>query len=163
VTGARALATIDQVAPARQADSDAQLLALWLHDRPASTRRAYARDVARFLVFVAKPLPTVVLGDLHAYADSLVGLAAATRARYLSAVKSLLAFGHRLGYLPVDVGALVRLPAIRSRLAERILDEATTQRLFALEPSARNRAVLRLLYAGGLRRSELVDLRWRDL
>ena len=75
----------------------------------------------------------------------------------------MLAFGHRIGFLPVDVGALLRLPAVRSRLAERILDEAATQRLFALEPGARNRAMLRLLYAGGLRRSELVGLRWRDL
>ena len=43
---------------ARQADSDAQLVALWLHDRPISTRRAYERDAERFLTFVGKPLPT---------------------------------------------------------------------------------------------------------
>jgi integrase/recombinase XerD len=157
------LATAHRAPIVRHADADAQLVALWLHGRPASTRRAYERDAGRFLALVGKPLPTIALGDLHAYADTLADVAAATRARYLSAVKSLLAFGHRIGYLPVDVGALLRLPAVRSRLAERILDEAATQRLFALEPSPRNRAMLRLLYAGGLRRSELVGLRWRDL
>src|SRR5262245_39171973 len=33
----------------------------------------------------------------------------------------------------------------------------------ALEPSRRNRAMLRLAYAAGLRVSELVGLRWRDV
>jgi site-specific recombinase XerD len=47
--------------------------------------------------------------------------------------------------------------------AERILSEADGHRLLALEPDPRNRALLRLAYAGGLRVSELVALRWRDL
>jgi integrase/recombinase XerD len=78
-------------------------------------------------------------------------------------VKSLLAFGHRLGYLPFDVGGAVRVPRLRSALAERILSEADAHRLLALEPDARNRALLRLAYAGGLRVAEPVALRWRDL
>ena len=40
--------------------------------------------------------------------------------------------------------------------------DGLSQRILALEPDRRNRAILRLLYAGGLRRSELVGLRWRD-
>jgi integrase/recombinase XerD len=78
-------------------------------------------------------------------------------------VKSLLAFGHRLGYLPFDVGGAGRLPRLRGALAERTLSEADVHRLLALEPNARNRALLRLAYAGGLRVPELVALRWRDL
>ena len=69
----------------------------------------------------------------------------------------------KLGYLPLDVGGAVRLPKLRSALAERILSEADVHRLLALEPHPRNRALLRLAYAGGLRVSELVALRWRDL
>jgi Phage integrase, N-terminal SAM-like domain len=52
-------------------DTDWQLVSLWLHDRSRITRRAYRADVARFLAFVAKPLPTVTLGDLQAFADTL--------------------------------------------------------------------------------------------
>jgi integrase/recombinase XerD len=144
-------------------DPDAQLVALWLHGRSVQTRVTYGRDVARFRAAVAVPLAQVTLGDLQAFADELAHLAPATQARILSAIKSLLAFGHRLGLLPVNVGAPLRLPKIKNDLAARILDEAAVQRLLALEPSRRNRALLRLTYGAGLRVSEVCALRWQDL
>src|SRR5882672_4676451 len=117
-----------------QADSDAHLLALWLHGRPASTQDAYRRDVARFLAFTDKPLRSVTLGDVQAFADSVQEKAPSTRARILSSIKSLFAFGYRLGYLPFDVGRPLRLPARKGTLAERIMTEADTHRVIALEP-----------------------------
>ena len=86
-----------------------------------------------------------------------------SQARKLSAVKSLLSFAHRVGYTTFNVGAALRLPKIKNTLAERIVSEAAIGRLLALEPKPRNHALLRLLYAGGLRVSEVVALRWRDL
>jgi len=56
------------------------------------------------------------------------------------------------------VGDLRRQLLVRQRR-----DEAPTQRLLALEPDLRNRVMLRLCYAAGLRVSELVGLKWRDL
>jgi integrase/recombinase XerD len=153
----------EQTAVATHANSDAQLIALWLHGRPTSTRDAYARDARRFLAFVGKPLRAVTLGDVQQFADSLNEKAPATRARILSAVKSLFAFAYRLGYLPFDVGRPLRLPARKSTLAERIMTEADTHRVIALEPNRRNRVLLRLLYASGVRVSELCGLTWRDL
>ncbi len=147
----------------RQAHSDAQLLEIWLHGRSRHTQRAYAADVTRFLAGAGKPLAGVTLADLQSFADSLADLAPATRYRILSAVKSLLAFGHRIGYLPFDVGRALRLPAIRCRLAERILPEAEVHRMLSLEPDERNRAILTLLYASGVRVSELCGLCWRDV
>jgi integrase/recombinase XerD len=38
-------------------------------------------------------------------------------------VKSLLGFDHRLGYLPFDVGRVVKRPKLKDTLAERILSE----------------------------------------
>src|SRR5260370_1423894 len=108
-------------------------------------------------------LGAVTLGDLQAFADGLQALAPATQARILSAVKSLLTFGHRLGLLPVNAGAPLRLPKLKSALAARILEEEAVQRLLALEPSPRNRALLRLTYGAGLRVSEVCALRWQDL
>ncbi len=69
----------------------------------------------------------------------------ASRARKLSAVKSLLSFGHRIGYLPFDVGRPVRLPRIKDTIAERILSEEVVLNMIAFEPSQRNKALLRLL------------------
>ncbi len=153
-----------------QAATDAQLLALWLFGRSPHTQRAYRREATRFLAhgtLAGKPLRQVTLGDVQAFATALAAPAAPlglpSQARALAAVKSLLAFGHRLGYLSFDVGGALRLPKLKHALAERILSEADVHRLLALEPDPRNRTLLRLSYAGGLRVSELVALRWRDL
>ncbi len=139
------------------------MIELWLHSRPASTPRAYRADVQRFREFVGKDLRQVTLADLQGFAESLASLKEASRYRCLSAVKSLFAFGHLLGYFPFDVGRVLRLPAVRNRLAERILPEAELHRMLSVEPDERNRLLLFLLYASGCRRAELAGIRWRDL
>lgn len=91
-----------------QAGSDEQLVALWLHGRSGGTQRAYAADLRAFLAHVARPLRAATLSDVRAFQDTLARLAPATEARRLSAVKSLLSFGHRTGYFAVNVGAAIR-------------------------------------------------------
>src|SRR5437899_884251 len=147
----------------QQANSDDQLLKLWLHGRGPNTQRAYRGDATRLLTLVAKPLQAVTLADLQDFADSLSELAPASQCRVLSSVKSLLSFGHGIGYLAFDVGRPLRLPANRNRLSERILGEGAIHKILALEPSRRNRALLRLLYAAGLRVFELCALTWQHL
>jgi integrase/recombinase XerD len=147
------------VAPTASTD---RLVGFWLHGHSAHTQRAYRRDAERFLAFVARPLHEVTLGDVQAFADSLDGKPA-SRARTLAAIKSLLSFAQRTGYLPLNVGAAVKLPPRRDTLAERILTEADVHRMLALEHDRRNKTMLRLLYVAGLRVSELAGLRWRDL
>jgi site-specific recombinase XerD len=147
-----------------QADSDRDLVALWAA-RSASpgTRRKYRAQAARFLAFVAKPLALVRLGDVQAYLATLEGQAPATRANATAALKSLFSFAQETGYLRFNLGKVLKAPPVKNTLAERILDEAAVHRMLALEPSARNRALLTLLYGGGLRISEVTGLRWRDL
>ena len=146
-----------------QARSDEHLIALWLHGRSPGTQRAYQADLAAFRGHVRLPLREVTLGDVQGYQDTLGHLASASQARKLSAVKSLLSFGHKTGYLVVNVGAPIRLPKIKGTLAERILDIDAVLHLLALERQPRNKALLRLLYLGGLRISEACGLRVRDL
>jgi integrase/recombinase XerD len=145
--------------------ADAQLIQLWVHGKSRHTRRYYQADAKAFLNFVGKPLTQVTLADVQDFADFLEtsNLAPSSRGRTLSSVKSLLAFGNRIGMLPVNVGALLKAPAAKNTLAERILSEAEVQKLISLETNLRNQVMLKLLYAGGLRVSELCGLRWRDL
>jgi site-specific recombinase XerD len=146
-----------------QSHNDARLIGLWLHGRSAGTARAYAADIRGFLAHSGRSLRAVTVGDVQAFADSLTGLAATSRARKLSAVKSLLTYAHRLGYVAFNVGAAVRLPPVKVTLGERIMSEADVQSLLALETNVRNAALLRLTYGAGLRVAEVCALAWRDL
>lgn len=148
--------------PSRVHD-DERLIAMWLHGKAENTQDAYFRDVLLFTEFVDKPLPQVGLGDVQAYADSIFGYKPSTRARKISSIKSLLGFGHRLGYLPVNVGAVVKAPAIKDTLAERILEERDVLSIIQAEPSLRNQLILDFLYKTGARVSELCALKWRDI
>lgn len=158
-------ATTTEVVVLQQADTDQHLIELWLHGRSRHTQRAYRADAERFLRAVEKRLQQITLGDIQAYAGKLAGsgLEPSSVYRSMSAVKSLFAFGHRLGYLPFDVARPLRLPALRNALAERILEETDVLRMIALEKMPRNRAILLTLYAGGFRVAELCSLKWSDL
>ena len=149
----------------QQADSDQHLIELWLHGRSRHTIRAYRANAEKFVATVQKPLQRITLGDIQEYANQLAasGLRTSSVCCVMSAMKSLFAFGHRLGYLPFDVARPLRLPALRETLAERILDEADVLRMIAVERMPRNRAILLTLYAGGFRVAELCSLTWSDL
>lgn len=150
--------------PILGADHDTRLIDLWLHGRSRATQRGYRAEAERFLTSVAKPLYHVTLADLQAYADGLEAaqLQPATRRRMLASVKSLFSFGQRLGYLTFDTAQPLRLPPLRDTLSERIIDESSLLRMIDLEPSLRNAAMIALMYAAGLRASEVVSIRWRD-
>lgn len=163
-TGLVPVAVTTLVIP-QQADSDQHLIELWLHGRSRHTIRAYRKDAGRFIGVVEKPLHRVTLADIQGFAGQLVesGLEPTSAYRTMSAVKSLFAFGHRLGYLPFDVARPLRLPALRNALAERILEETDVLRMIALESMPRNKCIVLTLYAGGLRVAELCSLNWSDL
>jgi integrase/recombinase XerD len=152
-----------EIASVSASDQDAAIVKMWLHGRPDSTRRVYGPIVGEFLRHVRKPLRTVTIQDLQSFQSSLADLAVTTQSKKLSAVKSLLTYAHKAGYLAVNVGVVLQMPKIKNTLAERILSEADVQRMIQLEPNHRNHMMLRLLYMGGLRREELCALRVRDM
>lgn len=149
--------------PASQADDDAQMVRLWLaRSSSPNTRRNYEREARRFMAYVGKPLGSVRIGDLQEYLASLPG-SSATVALAASALKSLFAFAQEVGFLRFNIGAAVKVPPIKSTLAERIMAEADALLMIRQEPVLRNRVLLTVLYGGGLRISEVCGLRWRDL
>lgn len=140
---------------------DDQLVALWLHGRGPHTRRAYEADLGKLRAFAPKPLEQITLADLQAFADSLGGKDTSRR-RTLSTVKSLFTFAVKIGYLALNPAAALRVPKVRETLAERILTESEVFRLIHAAGSKRNIVLCALLYASGIRATELTALRWRD-
>lgn len=137
------------------------------------TVRAYAGDVSQFLAHAAKAagvqarnLPPVALdrsairgflGAIHAS-----GQTRSTAARKLAAVRSFLRYLRREALIEHDPGTLVRTPKRDVRMPPH-LSEAEMLRLLAAPDvevplGRRDRAILELFYASGLRLSELAGL-----
>jgi integrase/recombinase XerC len=144
------------------------------------TERAYRGDLERFLEFLArdflnKAIDDVRPGDVDALAVrsflaalGRAGLSRTSQGRSLAAVRSLLRFAGREGTITSNPAAAVRAPKkprplprhLRPGEIEAVL-EAPAASDSALAP--RDRALLELLYATGLRVGELVSLDWEDI
>ena len=148
-----------------QANSDEQLIALWIYGRSRHTQRYYKSDLEKLRQFVGKALRLVILADLQRFTDSLdeLDIVAGTKRRTLASVKSLFAFGFKLGYFPFDTARPLKVPKPKDTLTERILSESEVQKIIALEPCLRNQLLIRVLYASAIRVSELSSLLWSDL
>lgn len=111
--------------------SDQQLYSLWISRfRSAETIRAYEADGQRFHAFCSLPLADLRVDHLRQYLAHLEQqeLRPDTVRRRISAVKSLLSFGAKTHFLPINVGTLVKLPARLSNLSERIIPQETAIR-----------------------------------
>ncbi len=140
-----------------------RLVEMWLDGLSNHTVDSYRRHVRLFLEFVNKPLHLVTLADLQLWRATLDYLAPSSQGTAMAAVKSLLSFGSCIGVLPSNVGRGVKSPKAKDTLNERILSELEVTAMISRETNPRNRVMLRLLYAGGLRVSELCGLKWKDV
>lgn len=133
---------------------------------------AYQTDLADFAGFLAARHETpqgIGIESLRAYVQGLadLGLKPATAARRLSALRQFFRFLAQEGIRSDDPSALLDAPK-RARPLPKILSEEEVDRLLEASrsllddpaESARLNALLELLYATGLRVSELVGLRW---
>ncbi len=152
---------VDRMARPAVSEADQRLMAMWLHGKSIHTQRAYRRAAERFLEVVGKPLRSVTLGDLQSFSETLTGKAS-SRAQVIASVKALLSFGWRLGMLPVNVGPALSEIKAPDMLADRILSEAEIASMLACS-KGRDHLLVRLLYAGGLRVSEVLGVRWSDV
>jgi site-specific recombinase XerD len=68
-----------------------------------------------------------------------------------------------MAYVETDLAIALPLPRYEVRFAERMKGEGDLERLLSVEASLRNRALVALLYFGGLRISEPATYAWRNL
>lgn len=144
-------------------DATERLIEMWLHGLSPQTQDQYRRTARRFLAFVNKPLHLVSLADIQGWQLSLSSLSSSSQRTALATIKSLLSFGHKIGVLSENIGSQMRSPKARDCLNERILTELEVSAMIAIETKPRNRAILLLLYSGGLRVSELCAIKWKNL
>lgn len=148
-----------------------------------NTLRAYEGDLLRFLDFLSRDFlgkdaeqirPAEV--DAMAVRSFLAaltrdGLAKSSQGRMLSAVRSVFRFACREGTLAANPAQTVRTPKVPKTLPRHlrpgevenlieapVVGEGADERL-----TRRDRAILELLYATGLRVGELVSLDWRAI
>ncbi|WP_316013057.1 tyrosine recombinase [Roseobacter sp. HKCCA0434] len=138
-------------------------------DAATNTLAAYTRDIRLFMDFMAPrgPVETATRADIEAFLAGLEaeGMATATRARRLSALRQFYRFAFVEGYRTDDPAALIRGPA-KGRTLPATLDIAEVDALLDAArlhgrteaDRARNTCLVEMLYATGLRVTELVSL-----
>lgn len=143
------------------------------------TLRAYQSDLERFLHFLAADylgmdVQELRPGDVEPVAVRSF-LAAMTReklsrrsqARALSAVKSLFKYACREGLLEISPATAVPTPKQEKHLPHHLRPDEMERLIDAPQDDGplarRDRALIELLYATGLRVGELVSLDWPDL
>jgi integrase/recombinase XerD len=152
-----------------RAKTDDQLLKSWLDSLGSPhTRRNFETTAQRFLAELPMGLRAATVEDVRdALAKITQGLGDATTSQYVLRVKSFLGYGHKLGYLPFNAGVTIKVRShVATRgatLAKRIISEVEVGLLIRAARSRRDRVLIEVAYAGGLRVSELVALAWSDV
>jgi integrase/recombinase XerD len=139
----------------------------------ANTRSAYSRDLARYLDYLEKSgrqKPAEVgSADISTFLATLqkLNIGSRSRARCLSAIRMFHKFLMIENYADSNPATIIEAPRALHKLPQ-FLDCREVDALFAActgerGEDIRDRAMLEILYATGLRVSELVNLKLREV
>jgi integrase/recombinase XerD len=135
-----------------------------------NTRLSYGRDLIGFSDWLGPQglsFETAQRADVEAYlvACEAEGLAQSTRARRLSSIKQLFRFAFEEGWRIDNPAIQIRGPGRSKRLPKTLSEDEVSQLLTAARSlgrndfdRARNTCLIEVLYATGMRASELVEL-----
>ena len=138
-----------------------------------ATLESYSRDLIRYQLFlqdcdmrcISETDTALILKHLIALRNA--GLGASSRARHLVSIRGFYRFAVNQKLLKRDPAKLVDLPKTSLKLPDVLSVEEVCQLLSKPDPAkpigARDAAMLELLYAAGLRVSELVNLKLQSL
>ncbi len=143
---------------------DLQFLESWISGKSKHTIRGYKRVVEELLAELHPgSLKDATLQILQQFLDFRSYRKDGAKTQRAACVKSLFAFAVKTGYLTRNVAAFLPKIKANSSLSERYLTEEEVIRMITLTDELRDRVILKTLYSGGLRVSELVGLSWEDL
>lgn len=137
----------------------------------ANSIASYARDLegfARFLRRRGRPVARVDREDIRNFLASLYrrGLSARSAARHLVSLRNFFKFLLKEGRLKSDPTEEIDAPKIGQSLPKYLTAAEVDALLQQPDPSTpaglRDKAMLELLYATGMRVSELIGQRWED-
>lgn len=136
-------------------------------DAATNTQLAYARDLKDFADWLARSAHHFSDATQSIVEDYLIGceaegLAVSTRARRLSAIKQLYRFAFEEGWRSDNPAVQIKGPGKPKRLPKTLSVENVDRLLHAARThgrdTARNTCLMELLYATGMRVTELVSL-----
>jgi integrase/recombinase XerD len=138
-----------------------------------NTVQAYGRDLGKLLQFLEAEnvgeIETVDLGVISGWIREMskAGLGPRSTARHLSSARGLCKFLMREGVLRADPTELAARPRFGRKLPRALGEQEMVELIEAPSPDTlrglRDRAMLSLMYAAGLRVSELVSLTIGDV
>ncbi len=137
-----------------------------------NTLESYKNDLTRYIEFI-------FIKAINHFSDTNeelineflfmlfeLGLSNSTRARYLSALKTFYKYLSSIGRIETDFTETIELPKIRRKLPETLTFEEINSIIEQPDTNSdkgiRDRAILEIMYASGLRVSELIYLKQRD-
>ena len=134
-----------------------------------NTRQSYLRDMRQFAAFCKDDVLAVDENTLNEYIDRQKdsGRSSSTVARNVASLKSFYGFCCAMGYLEQSPAAKLSAEKIAPKIPE-ILDSREVELLLD-QPQCtdlkgyRDKAMLELLYATGIRVSELISLKLKDV
>ena len=126
-----------------RAQSDAELVKSWVQSlSSAHTRRNFEKTALRYLEALPVGIREATVEDVReALAKITDGLSDTTAQQYVLRAKSLLSYGHKLGYMPFNAGVTIKIRPDQSRgqLAKRIMPEVDVKLLIRAARSRRDR------------------------
>jgi len=138
-----------------------------------NTLGSYGHDLKTFAEFLTskdlksfKEATSKALFEFLYHLDEL-GLSTASKSRYLSSVRSLYSFLLSNGFIDSDITEKVDMPKSRRKIPDTLSIEEVSSIIeqpdINTPAGIRDRAILETLYASGLRVSELIGLKSRDI
>lgn len=138
-----------------------------------NTKVSYEHNIISYCEFLANKQITnfkdvqesTIFKFLNVLSD--LGISPSSRARYISAIRTFHNFLVTNGIIDINIAVYIDLPKSRRKLPDTLSYEEINQILEAINTDVptgiRDRAILETFYACGLRVSELINLKQRDI